>query len=345
VASGELLTSAPGARIGRPADPRFAELEAWSDDPSAVLALNEGTAAFRASDVPGFIAYRRSGRWLVQVGGAHAPAVDRPVLIDRFRSSARAQGCRVVAVQLQRRDAEEHAAAGYTVNQLGASYCLPTSTFTLRGRRFVSLRNKISRAQRAGVTAGTTAVADLRPADRQAIAALDADWLRAKGRFERPLHFLVGELGGPGAPLRRLAVARLEGQIVGYVSLSPVHGSRPGWLHDLSRRRPSAPPGVMELLVRHCLEDCLAERAPWWHFGFTPFTSLDPAWELAGASPAVGRLTSFIAEHGDRLYPAVSQLDYKQKWGELERLPDYLAFDGRPSLGGILRLLRVTNLI
>lgn len=325
-------------------DPRIPALQAWSDDPSAVLALNEGTAAFATADVPGFIAHRRSGRWLVQVGGACAPADARPVLIDRFRAFAAAQGCRVVAVQLQRAAAEEHAAAGRTVNQIGASYALETSSFTLRGKQFVSLRNKISRARRAGVTVETTTVGQLAAPDARALAALDAEWLRAKGRFARPLHFLVGELGGPGAELRRLVLARLGGEVVGYVSLSPVYGSRPGWLHDLSRRGSHAPPGVMELLVNDCLERSAAEQ-DWWHFGFTPFTSLHGRSELPGASRVVGALVRLLADHGSRIYPAATQLDYKRKWGELERLPDYLAFDGRPSPGGVVQLLRVTNLI
>jgi len=326
-------------------DPRLAELAAWSDDPSAILALNEDTEAFRAPGVPGFIAYRRSGRWLVQIGGAHAPEQSRPTLIERFRVFAHENRCRVLAVQLQQRDARDHAAAGYTVNQIGASYALPVAEFTLRGKPFVSLRNKISRAQRAGIHVEFTTARELSGADEAAMAGLDAEWLRAKGRFARPLHALVGEVGGPAAPVRRLVLAREHERLIGYVSLSPVFGSRPGWLHDLSRRRDDAPPGVMELLVSQCIQRCVDEQTPWWHFGFTPFTSLDSASEFPGASPVVTRLVGLLADHGARVYPAASQVDYKRKWGALHTLPDYLAFDGRPSVSGVFRLLKVTNLV
>lgn len=331
--------------LGTDLDLRIGALSAWSDDPSAMLALNEGTDAFRAPGIPGFIAYRRSGRWLVQVGGAHAPETSRATLIERFRVFAHENRCRVLAVQLQHRDARDHAAAGYTVNQLGASYALPVAEFTLRGKPFVSLRNKISRAQRAGVQVEFTTASVLSSADTAAIEALDAQWLRAKGRFTRPLHMLVGEVGGPAVHLRRLVVARQDGDLLGYVSLSPVFGSRPGWLHDLSRRRDGAPPGVMELLVSQCIQRCVDDGTPWWHFGFTPFTALDPAVEFPGASPVVTRLVHLLADHGARVYPAASQVDYKRKWGALHTLPDYLAFDGRPSVSGVSRLLKVTNLI
>jgi lysylphosphatidylglycerol synthetase-like protein (DUF2156 family) len=332
-------------RSGGADGPRLAELASWSDDPSAILAVNDGTHSFRTPGIPGFLAYRRSGRWLVQVGGAIAPKEARPQLIAAFSRHAAARGLRVVAVQLQRRDALEHRQAGFTVNQLGSSYALPLERFTLRGKPFVSLRNKISRARRAGVEIEHTSVLELDPATRVALAALDAEWLRTKGRFVRPLEFLVGELGGRAAPLRRLALARVAGHVVGYVSLSPVYGSRPGWLHDLSRRSAAAPPGTMELLVSSCLDRCLAEEVGWWHFGFTPFSGLDPAAELPGASPLVTRLVRLLAEHGERIYPAGSQSAYKRKWGELERLPDYISFDRGPSPAAVLRVMRVTNLI
>lgn len=327
------------------AAPRLADLAAFADDPSAVLALNEGTRTFRTPRVRGFVAYRRSGRWLIQIGGAYAAAQDRSTLITEFRHFATRHGCQVLAVQLQRRDAEEHARAGYTVNQLGSSWALQVSDFGLRGKHFMQLRNKISRARRAGVEVRLGTLEDLTAADRSRLTELDAEWLRGKGRHAKPLQFMVGELGGPGASLRRLAVARIEGRIVGYVSLSPVFGQRPGWLHDLSRRSADAPPGVTELLVLTTLEACAAEGTAWWHFGFTPFTGLDPALELPGASPAVQRLVRLLAERGDRVYPAASQLDYKAKWGTLTPLPDYLAFSGRPSPAGILRLVQVAHLL
>lgn len=326
-------------------DPRVVALQHWSDDPSAILALNSGTSAFTSGSCPGVVAYRRSGRWLVQVGGAQAPPDARVVLLQQFRAAATSRGYRVLAVQLQRRDAEDLASIGCVVNQVGASYALPVSAYSLRGKHFVSLRNKISRAQRAGVTVEFTTTRGLSASDSARIRELDHEWLRAKGRFARPLRFLVGELGGAGTPLRRLVLARLHGEVVGYVSLSPVHGSRPGWLHDLSRRGRDAPPGVMELLVSRCIQRCVDDQDPWWHFGFTPFTSLDPQAELPGASKAVHGIVQLLATRGERIYPAASQLDYKRKWGELTALPDYLAFDGRPSPLGVAHLMRVTNLV
>lgn len=322
---------------------RVEHLAAYADDPSAILALDDETAAFRSPGIDGFVAYRRRGRWMLQIGGAYAGPMDRLPLLRAFHQHAAEQRCRVLGVQLQERDARDAWQLGSTVNQLGASYALALDTFSLRGRHYMQLRNKISRARRAGVVVEHTTYAALSDADRSALTALDQEWLT--GKHAKPLRFMVGRLGGQGEALRRLVLGRLDGRLVGYLSLSQVFGSRPGWLHDLSRRAVAAPPGVMELLVAESIEALGSDGDRWWHFGFTPFSGLDPAVELPGASRTVARLIRLLSEHGQRLYPSASQVDYKRKWGDLQVLPDYLAFSSRPSATGIAALVRTANLL
>jgi lysylphosphatidylglycerol synthetase-like protein (DUF2156 family) len=334
----EIIVTAPPA-----ADPALDLVSRFGDDPSAILALDDDTSRFTCDHLDGFVAYRRAGRWLLQIGGAYATDGDRLPLLRAFLGYADRTRAQVLAVQLQRRAAEDAWRLGFTVNQLGASYALAVDGFDLRGRHFMQLRNKISRARRAGVEVEHTRCAALSAADRAQLGELDAEWLH--GKHAKPLRFMVGRLGGAGEPLRQLVIARLHGRVVGYVSLSRVTGSRPGWLHDLSRRRVDAPPGVMELLVSSCLERLTADRESWWHFGFTPFTGLDPSHELPGASPVIARLVRLLADRGQRLYPSASQVDYKRKWGDLLVLPDYLAFSGRPSPGGIAALVHTANLL
>src|SRR4051812_38660729 len=89
--------------------------------------------------------------------------------------------------------------------------------------------------------------------------------------------------GGRGAPRcpprrqprRRVFLGSIDGKAIGYISYAPVWGSRPGWLHDLSRRRADVPPGVMEAINSTAMETFRGEGAAWLHFGFTPFVGLD----------------------------------------------------------------------
>lgn len=314
---------------------------AFGDNPSAFLALNSDKAVFTAPGLAGFVAYRRQGRYLVQFAGPFAPPADYPALLRGFLQYAAAQGRRVVAIQLQRADADVYAAHGFTVNQVGASYAVRLDDFSLRGGRFVRLRNKISRARRSGLTVDEVLDGNY----GACLTELDRLWLRSKGRHVRPLRFLVGERTGPLQRHRRLFVARSGEQVLAYISYSPVGGSRPGWLHDLSRRRQNAPPGVMEMINLTAIELFQAEGAEWLHFGFTPFTGLDQSHELACGSRFVTRLVRLLAEHGEAIYPARTQLAYKEKWGPHLVLPEYLAFHGRPSVGAVWSLLRIANIV
>ncbi len=316
-------------------------ITAYGDNPSAFLALNEGNDFFAAPGLDGVVAYRRAGRYLVQFAGPFAPPSDYVPLLRGFLEFAAARRKRVIAVQLQRADATVYADNGFTVNQLGASYAVELSRFSLRGGHFMRLRNKISRARRTGLVVDEVAPTEC----AEALSEVDKDWLRGKGRHVKELRFLIGERTGRLERYRRLFAGHIDGTLVAYISYSPVGGGRPGWLHDLSRRRHDAPPGIMETINLTAIERFQAEGVQWLHFGFTPFTGLDPGLEMHSSSRMMSRVARLLATHGEAIYPARTQLAYKEKWQPHAVLPEYLAFHGRPSAGAIWRLLRLANVI
>lgn len=310
-------------------------VESHSDNPSAFLALNAGNNHFTVPGLDGVVTYREAGRWLVQFGGPVGP--DAAALLTRFSAFARSRRRKVVAIQVQAHDVPVYEAAGYTVNQIGASYAVDLSRFTLRGKRFVRLRNKIARATRSGLVVREVPQQDWDTAMR----ALDARWLAAKGKHAKELEFLVGEYGGAHQDARRLFVGTIDGELAGYVSYSPAYGSRPGWLHDLSRRLPDGPPGVMETINAAAVETFRSEGAEWLHFGFTPFTGLSS--DPASRSRWFAWLVRQLATRGAAVYPAATQLAYKRKWAPHAVIPEYVAFQGRASLAGFRQVFKAAN--
>ncbi|MEX2986022.1 bifunctional lysylphosphatidylglycerol flippase/synthetase MprF [Streptomyces sp. C36] len=310
-----------------------------AENASSFLALNTGNSVFTVPDLDGVIVYRRTGRYAVQLGGPFAAPDAYDTLLDRFHEHVREQGLRPVGVQLQRHDAERYAARGFTVNQMGASWAVRLPEFSLRGSRFMQLRNKISRAFRNGLQVEEV------PAEncREALAAIDDAWLGSKGEQARPLEFLVGQVGGDAQRHRRLFVGTIDDAPVAYISYSPVFGTRAGWMHDLSRRVPSGSPGLMEAINSFAIERFREEGVEWLHFGFTPFTGLDVSNELPGHSPSFQWLMHFLWEHGEGLYPAQTQLAYKHKWAPDATLPEYVAFDGGASLAAFAHIFRACN--
>jgi len=312
-------------------------VETDSDNPSAFLALNEGNRHFTVPGLDGVVTYRVSGRRLVQFGGPVGP--DAAALLDRFGAFARSRRRRVVAIQVQARDVPVYEAAGYTVNQVGASYAVDLERFTLRGRRFVKVRNKIARATRAGLVVREVP----QPEWDERMRALDARWLASKGKHAKPLEFLVGEYGGPHQDARRLFVGTIGDTLAGYVSYSPVHGSRPGWLHDLSRRVPDGTPGIMEAVNATAMATFHAEGARWLHFGFTPFTGLSDEFGTVSQSRWFRWLVTQLGARGAAVYPAATQLAYKEKWAPHAVIPEYVAFGGRASVYGFLQVFKAAN--
>ncbi|MFE2099615.1 MULTISPECIES: DUF2156 domain-containing protein [unclassified Streptomyces] len=310
-----------------------------SENPSSFLTLNSGNSVFTVPDADGVVVYRRTGRHAVQFGGPFAAEQDYGTLLEAFRKHVRDEGLSLVGVQLQRADAERYAGLGFTVNQVGASWAVSLPEFTLRGTKFMQLRNKISRAHRNGLQIQEVDAAGV----QDAITAIDQAWLGSKGGAQQ-LEFLVGQIGGPAQAHRRLFTGTIDGAPVAYISYSPVYGSRAGWMHDLSRRVPEGSPGLMEAINAHAIEVFRAEGVEWLHFGFTPFTGLDASHELDGHSPAFQWLMHALWAEGAALYPAQTQLSYKQKWAPDVLIPEYVAFDGpQASLPGFAHIFRACN--
>lgn len=316
-------------------------LQEHADSPSAYLAVNRDNAVFTLPGTDGFIAYRNSRRHWIQFGGPIAAPADATPLLRAFMSAAGSAGRKVTAVQLQLADTARYAELGFAINQLGSSYAMSLPEFTLRGKRFVSLRNKVSRARRSGLQVTEVAAGE----HLDDIAAIDRSWLRSKGRHVKQLEFMVGEIGGLAQQRRRLFLGSCEGRPQCYLSYSPVYGSRPGWLYDLSRRRSDAPPGVLEATNMHAVALFQQEGARWLHFGFTPFAGLDPRHALPSASPAMNRLMRLLAAHGEFVYPARTQVEYKQKWCPQDVTPEYLACQGGISMSAVWQLLRTTRAV
>jgi lysylphosphatidylglycerol synthetase-like protein (DUF2156 family) len=309
-----------------------------SENPSSFLAVNEGNSYFALPDRPGVIVYRPAGQYLVQFGGPFAPEDSYVDLLRAFTGFAERAGRTVAAVQLQARDAEIYARHGYTVNQIGASYAVGLATHTMVGTRYMQLRNKISRALRAGLT--------IVEADHEqwadGVGEVNRLWLPLKGENARPLEYLVGQTGGGMQKHRRLFVGHIDGQIIGYVSYSPVYGSSPGWMHDLSRRRPDSPAGVMEAINKFAIDAFRGEGVPWLHFGFTPFTNMTDEREVAGHSLAFKWLMRHLWED-QIVYPASTQLAYKDKWNPTLITTEYAGFPGKASVDGFVNIWRAAN--
>ena len=300
---------------------RFAD---WIDHPSGYLSLSARNRQFTAPGVPGFVAYREQGRHMICLGGVHAPPEFRPALLAALIEAARAGKRALVVVQVPADQVPLFRQHGFTVNSMGATFALELASFSLAGSKKMKLRNKIKRAREQGVR--IVEIGREIPRDDATFAELrsvsDA-WLAGKKKKE--LDFMIGELGEPADAERRIfAATNAEGRMCAFISYVPAYGRRPGYLHDLTRKVPDAPVGVMELCNVEAIERFRKERIPYLHFGFTPFVSgNNPAGD---DSSVVAWIIRMLERHGESIYPTRTQADYKLKWGPASVEPEYVAF-------------------
>lgn len=325
--------------MGEPSAAAGADDRRWIDHPSGYLALAVGKQLWRAAGGRGFIAYREYGRHLVTFGGVHAPPEDRARLLESLLAHAAGRRRRVLAVQVRADQVPLFESQGFTVNRFGSSYGLRLAAFSYRGTPKMKLRNKIKRAQPLLQVAEVGVELPRTAATFERLHAISRAWLAEKRKQE--IEFMVGELGGPGDLDRRVFVARdATAEPVAFITYVPAFGARPGYLHDLTRKRPDAPTGTMELINSVALERMRAEGVAWLHFGFTPFVVGGD--EPASASRLMSRAVDLLARYGSLVYPAQTQVSYKRKWG-----PDFVETEflaGRPlSPRAVLDLLRLTR--
>jgi lysylphosphatidylglycerol synthetase-like protein (DUF2156 family) len=310
------------------------------DHPSGFLALTSRNLRFEIDGVPGFIAFRQQGAHLISLGGVHAPQEARAALLDAFLVEAQRRRRRVLAVQVRAAQTGLFRSRGFTINRFGSTYGMSLVGFSLAGTRRMKLRNKIKRARAAGLR--VLEVGHELPADEATfarLAAVSASWLRAKRKQE--LDFMIGELGTPGDPQRRIfVVVDAHETMLGFITYVPAWGARPGWLHDLTRRVPDALTGAMELCNAHAIERLQSTGARFLHFGFTPFVLCGV--ELPGASRLLAWALRMLVRYGRALYPARSQVEYKLKWAPEIIEPEFVA--ARPlSLRAVWDLLVLTR--
>jgi lysylphosphatidylglycerol synthetase-like protein (DUF2156 family) len=336
------------------AAPRLAfDPAAVIDHPSGYLALSARNLVFRIPDSSGFIAYRKQGVHWIALGGVHAPAAERVSLLEAFMTRAERVRRHILAVQVRQDQVELFGTHGFTVNRFGTSYGVELTGFSLAGTRRMKARQKAKQARNAGFRVLEVGTELPRTDETYArLHAISAAWLKAKHKKE--LDFMIGEIGGPNdvdrrvftvhAPARPASGVKGEsdiGTIIGFITYVPVRGQRPGYLHDLTRRLPDAPVGVMELCNATAIERFQDEGVAHLHFGFTPF-ALDCGHESPFASPLLAKLAGLLWRHGQMIYPAQSQVAYKLKWGPTVIEPEYLAC--RPlSLRAIWDLLVLTR--
>jgi phosphatidylglycerol lysyltransferase len=159
-----------------------------------------------------------------------------------------------------------------------------------------SMRAQLNRAKNKGVT-----ISEFTPGEAQADKRLSDclhQWLATKGL--PPLHFLVEPETLKRLEYRRIFVAEREGEVIGFVTLSPV-SQRQGWLFEQFPHRRGAPNGTVELMIDAAMRAIASDGCEYATLGLAPLS------QRASVEPFRNPLwlnifLAWLRKHGQRFY-------------------------------------------
>jgi len=290
----------------------------------AWMATWKGNAAWFTPDGTAAIAYRVRGGVALSVGGPIGDEAATADAVRGFLAHCREQGWTPALYGIVDEVAALVRTRGWSSVQVAEETLLPLTDLSFTGRRWQDVRTAINRARRAGITAHWTVYATASAAVRDQLRALSAQWAAAKRLPE--MGFTLGGLDEMDDPQVRLLLAvDTDERVQAVTSWLPVRarGATVGWTLDLMRRRPDAPPGIMEFLIATAALDLRADGAALLSLSGAPL-----ARHTTGTTIDVHglqRLLDMLARRLEPVYGFGSLLAFKTKFQPLYR-PLYLAY-------------------
>jgi phosphatidylglycerol lysyltransferase len=292
--------------------------------------------------VDGFLAYQVSaGIALIAGDPICAPHQARRLIHDFTSAMMRPVG----AYQVSPLMLEAFRQEGFGDVQIGKEAIFDLDRFTLAGGKMELVRAATNKARRDGVV-----VSEHHPFAEDAAAINDelreisAEWLKGRGNHE--LGFVLGSLTLDRPSAKRYFIARSEngtGRVEGFIVCEPIYG-RSGYYLDVTRRRPDAIRGTMELLSTEILRLVGNEGYQMASMGLAPLALLDDP-DLEN-HPVLTRLMRFVYERVNLNYDFKLLYRYKAKYHPHTWEPRYFCFNQRrPSLSMLYAVIQVRNAI
>ena len=205
----------------------------------------------------------------IVAGAPVCPEEKLAATVEEWERFATAQGLKVCYFGAESR-LQKHveAAPNYVSVILGSQPEWEPRDFVLAIDGDASLRAQLHRAHNKGVqvTEWTHESAENHPQ----LEAVLQDWLSNRGL--PTLHFLVEPATLGNLKDRRIFVAEMAGQPIGFVNLCPVPAQN-GWLTEQFVRSSSAPNGTVELMLYESAKAVALANSSYFTMGIVPLVS------------------------------------------------------------------------
>ncbi|NHB88922.1 DUF2156 domain-containing protein [Photorhabdus tasmaniensis] len=315
----------------------------YAKHPLSSLLFNSETLWF--TNQKGAIGFFQDKNLHMCVGGILAPDEERAALLQLFLNFTREKRAFPVFLHGDESDFVLLKNNGFSVNQLGASYSLSLNGYSMTGKRFQQLRNKISKSRRAGISVREISSQEEYYRLKPQLEQINQLWLKekhAKALKKLVIDFNTVEVNSGE---HRVYIATRGEQIQAYIVYSYTWGETSGWFHSLSRKKPDIPDGTMQFINETAINDFLEEgTVSYLHLGFTPLVEFGEEKNF-NDSAIFNKVAKWLSSKGGIVYPAASQRQYKMSWRPSLIEPEYIAFPKGKAMKALWSTLRTTNSI
>ena len=321
-------------------------VQCYGTNSNSYVLLEGPKSYFTSPAVDGFLAYQVSGGVALIAGDpVCAPHQARRLIHDFTRAIMRPVGAYQVSPSMLEAFRQE----GFADVQIGKEAIFDLDRFTLAGGKMELVRAACNKAKRAGVVVGEhypfAAGAEV---INDELREISGEWLKGKGNHE--LGFVLGSLGLDHPSAKRYFIARSNngvgngtGRIEGFIVCEPIY-RRSGYYLDVTRRRPDAVRGTMELLTTEILRLLHDGGYHMASMGLAPLALLDDP-DLEN-HPVLARLMRFVYERVNANYDFKLLYRYKAKYHPHTWEPRYFCFNQRRlSVGMLYAVVQVRNAI
>jgi phosphatidylglycerol lysyltransferase len=277
------------------------------------------------------VGYRRIGRVFMTVGEPVAEPGLEEAALSELIDHCNHNRFRAVLVQVSEEGTGRARALGLRAVKMSEEATIPLADFALSGKAHANLRHSVSHARRAGVTARRYDDVVRTPERDARLHEISDAWLKTKHGPE--MGFTLGRFNLEELRFQDTFIAEVSGEIVAFVSWYAFRDGR-AVVPDLMRRSPQAPPGTMELLLVHGIEEFAAHGCDLAALGGAPFAS------TTARHGAIERAFGFVYERGGRFYEGKGLFAFKKKFAPRWE-PQYVLYPARRDVPRtILALLR-----
>ena len=294
-------------------------------------------------DERGFLAYTKVGRTALVLSDPLAPRENIPDLIARFVKEHPDAGFWYLTHPV----AEIFARSGFLVNAMGHDTWIDLSTYTFSGAKKEQLRRAVNRMVKRGFV---TRECSLTEVGIEKVKAVSDAW-RGTRTMNSEVAFLNRPLVLEEEPdLRRFFTFDDAGKLVAFGFFDPMYegGKLIGYMSQHNRHLPEADSMVHFAIKRVAIEAFQKEGIKILNLGLVPFADVLTDNEFkSNKSWVTSRYFAFSYNNwlvNRYLYP-LKGIDAHKRIFRGEQRQNYYAFNRRPSLPRILKMMRACKMI